>query len=122
MMLAFKALTRSPSLGWECVLHGSCPGRARDIDLAAETYRDGEAIVSLDTVLITLGFGAVVTPHLIFRGKVQVVVHDLTPLHEEQGSVSVQNTLLIQVAKDLVGDVPGLHMEGKGVRSEQSML
>lgn len=121
MMLAFKALTRS--LGWECVLQGSCPRLARDVvDLAAEAYHDGEAVVSLETVFITLSFGAVITPHLIFRGKVQVVVHDLTPLHEEQGSVFVQNTLLIQIAKDLVGDVSGLHMEGKGVRSEQSML
>ena len=121
-MLAFKALTRSPSLGWECVLQGSCPGLARDVDLAAEAYHDGEAVVSLETVFITLGFGVVITPHFIFRSKVQVVVHDLNPLHEEQGSVFVQNTFHIQIRKDLVGDVSGLHMEGKGVRLEQSML
>lgn len=82
--------------------------------LAAETYHDGEAVVSLDTVLVTLGFGVVISPHFSVRGKVQVMVHDLTPLHEEYGSLLVQNTLLIQIAGDLVRDFTGLHVEGGG--------
>lgn len=108
-------------MGWEYVLRGSCKGLVRDIYLDAEAYHDGEAVVSLDTLFFTLGFGVAVTPHLSFRGKVQVVVHDLTPLHEEQGSVLVQSFLFIQIAKNLVRDVTGLHMEG-GVRLEESML
>lgn len=42
------------------------------------------------------------------------MVHDLTPLHEEQGSVLVQNTLLVQVVYNLVGYVSGLQMEREG--------
>lgn len=109
MTSAFDAIKKSGSLGWECVLNGSC----------RRSYPDGEAVVSLDTVFIALGFGVVV--RLSFRGKVQVVVHDLTPLHEEQGSVLVQNLLLLQVASDLVGDFTGLHREGREVRLEESM-
>lgn len=56
---------------------------------SSRTYHDGVAVVSLDTVLIALGFGETATPHFSFRGKVQVVVHNLTPLHEEHGPVLV---------------------------------
>lgn len=92
----------------------------RDICLASEAYHDGEAVVSLDAVFLTHGFGVVIG--LSFRGKVHVVVYDLTPLHEEHGSVLVQN-VLVQIAKDLVGDFPGLHVEERGkVRREESAL
>lgn len=74
-------------------------------------YRDGEAVVSLDTVLVTLHFGVLAAPHLGVGGKVQVMVHNLTPLHEEQGPVLVQNTLLIQVAYNLVRYFTGLREE-----------
>lgn len=86
----------------------------RDSCLAAEAYHDGEAVVSLDTVFITLGFGVAVSPHFSFRGKVHVMVHNLTPLHEEQGSLLVQNIILIQIGSNLVRDFTGLHMEGEG--------
>lgn len=56
---------------------------------AAGAYHDGEAVVSLDTVLLTLDFGVLAAPQFRFRGEVQVVVHNLTPLHEEQGPVLV---------------------------------
>ena len=61
---------------------------------AAGAYHDGEAVVSLDTVLVTLGFGVLAAPQLGVGGKIQVMVHNLTPLHEQQGRVLVQNTLL----------------------------
>lgn len=93
----------------------------RDSRLAAETYHDGEAVVSLDTVFVTLGFGVGITPHFSFRGKVHVVVHDLTPLHEEHGSLLVQNVLLIQIGCNLVRDFTGLHMEGAGRSGWESM-
>lgn len=83
----------------------------RDSCLAAEAYHYGEAVVSLETVFITLGLGVVITPHFIFRGKVHVMVHELTPLHEEHGSLLVQNILLIQIGSDLVRDFTRLHME-----------
>lgn len=89
-----------------CSGQGDCQGHPR-----AGAYHDGEAVVFLDTVLITLGFGVLATPHLRIGGKVQVVVHNLTPLHEEQGPVLVQNTLLIQIASDLIGYLPGLQMQ-----------
>lgn len=78
---------------------------------AIGAYHDGEAVVSLDTVLVTLGFGVLAAPQLGVGGKVQVMVHNLTPLHEEQGSVLVQNTLLVQVVYNLVGYVSGLRTE-----------
>lgn len=81
---------------------------------AAGAYHDGEAVVSLDTVLLTLGFRVLVAPQFRFWGEVQVVVHNLTPLHEEQGPVLVQNTLFVQVAYNFVGYLPGLQMETEG--------
>ena len=81
---------------------------------AAGAYHDGEAVVSLDTVLLTLGFGVLTAPQFCFWGEVQVVVHNLTPLHEEQGPVLVQNTLFIQVAYDFVGYLTGLQMDTEG--------
>ena len=97
-------------MGWEHLLHqGGKQGPA-----AAGAYHDGEAVVSLDTVLLTLGFGVLTAPPFCFRGEVQVVVHNLTPLHEEQGPVLVQNTLFIQVAHNFVGYLTGLQMETEG--------
>lgn len=81
---------------------------------AAGTYHDGEAVVSLDTVLLTMGFGVLTAPQFCFWGEVQVVVHNLTPLHEEQGPVFVQNTLFVQVAYNFVGYLTGLQMETEG--------
>ena len=98
-------------MGWEHLLHqGGKQGPA-----AAGAYHDGEAVVSLDTVLLTLAFGVLTAPQFCFRGKVQVVVHNLTPLHEEQGPVLVQNTLFVQVAHNFVGYLTGLQMETEGV-------
>lgn len=65
-------------------------------------YHDGETVASLDTVLVTLLFGVLAAAHLGVRDKVQVMVHNLTPLHEEQGPVLVQNTLFISVACNLL--------------------
>lgn len=81
---------------------------------AGGAYHDGEAVVSLDTVLVTLCFGVLAAPQLGVGGKVQVMVHDLTPLHEEQGSVLVQNTLLTQVVCNLVGYFAGLRTGREG--------
>lgn len=80
-------------------------------------YHDREAVVSLDTVLVTLLFGVLAAPHLSVGGKIQVVVHDLAPQHEQQGPVLVQN-ILTQVACNLVGDLTGLQegKEGEGGR------
>lgn len=109
-------------MSWECLLHQGGQG-ARQRCPAAGPYHDGEAVVSLDTVLITLGFGVLATPQLGVRGKVQVVIHNLTPLHEEQGPVLVQNTLLIQIANNLVRYLPGLQMEREGEgRLEEKVL
>ena len=73
-------------MGWEHLLHQGGKQFARGPP-AAGAYHDGEAVVSLDTVLLTLGFRVLVAPQFRFRGEVQVVVHNLTPLHEEQGPV-----------------------------------
>lgn len=94
------------------VIHGEWSGTA--VWLQRPTYHDGEAVASLDTVFITLAFGVGIASHFSFRGKVQVVVHDLTPLHEEHGSLLVQNVLLIQIGYNLVRDFTGLHVEGAG--------
>lgn len=74
-------------------------------------YRDGEAVATLDTVLLTLGLGVLAAAQLGVGGKVQVVVHNLTPLHEEQGPFWVQSTFLIQIACDLIGYLAGLQVE-----------
>lgn len=74
-------------------------------------YHDGEAVIFLDTVLVTLFFGVLTAPELSVGGKVQVMVHNLTPLHEKQGPFLVQNTLLIQVTCNLVGYLTGLQKE-----------
>lgn len=89
---------------WECLLHRG--GR-----VTAGTYYDGETVASLDTVLITLCFGVLAAPQLSVRSKVQVVVHNLTPLHEQQRPALVQNILLPQVACNLVGYFTGLQTE-----------
>lgn len=88
---------------------------------SCRAYHDGEAVVSLETVLVTLRFGVLAAPQLSVGGKVQVVVHNLTPLHEEQGRVLVQNILLIQVAGNLVGYLTGLQARkgGKGGLEEK---
>lgn len=62
---------------------------------SCRAYHDGETVVSLDTMLITLYFGVLAAPQFRVGGKIQVVVHNLTPLHQEQGPVLVQNTLFI---------------------------
>lgn len=80
----------------------------------AGAYHDGEAVVSLDTVLVTLCFGVLAAPQLRVGGKVQVMVHNLTPLHEEQGPVLVQNTPVIQGVYNLVGYLTGLKTEREG--------
>lgn len=96
---------------WECVYIREGVSLS---PMAAGAYHDGEAVVSLDTVLVTLGFGVLAAAQLGVGGKVQVVVHNLTPLHEEQGRVLVQSTLLTQVACNLVGNLAGLQMEREG--------
>lgn len=80
---------------------------------SCRAYQDGEAVVSLQTVLVTLLLGVLAAPQLRVGGEIQVVVHNLTPLHEEQRRVLVQNVVLIQVAGDLVGYLTGLR-EGEG--------
>lgn len=108
---AFEIYPEPWLTSWEYVLRR---GGGRLVRTAGGAYHDGEAVVSPDTVLVTLCFGALAAPQLGVGGKVQVMVHNLTPLHEEQGPVCVQNTLLIQVVCNLVGYLTGLQTEREG--------
>lgn len=51
-------------MGWKCLPHREARGLSEVCSCRA--YHDGEAVVSLDTVLVTLLFGVLAAPQLSF--------------------------------------------------------